>query len=118
MVAAAGLERAVGDKPVAAVGGGPSAGLVGRMALAGGLLGVAGGVEAPGPLTPWAAHPVRGAAEAGDQLSATATGGAGTGIVLHRGDSLEAGRATLEEGWCAGIPTVGSAGLSVGSERR
>src|SRR5689334_22711891 len=53
------------------------------MAVARRRLGVVRGVEPAGPVTPRAAHAVRGLAEAGDQLTAASAGGAGTGIMLH-----------------------------------
>src|SRR5690349_8610708 len=53
------------------------------MALAGGGLGVARGVETARAVAPGAADAVRLAAEAGDELAAAAAGGAGAGIVLH-----------------------------------
>ena len=58
---------------------------VGGMTLSGRRLGVTRGVEAPGALAPRAAHAVRLAAEAGDQLAGAAAGSAGAWIVLGGG---------------------------------
>jgi hypothetical protein len=65
--------------------GAPRAGLesaVRWVAVSRRRLGVVRGLEAAAAVAPRAAHAVRGAAEAGDQLAGAAAGGAGAGVVL------------------------------------
>ncbi len=81
-----------------------------------GRLRVARGVEAPGAVAPRAAHAVRLAAEAGDQLAAAAAGGAGAGIVLHGACRVLRSPAgpPSRRACCGLLAIVGSAGWSVG----
>ena len=87
------------------------------MALAGWSLRVVRRLEAAAALAPRAADAMRLAAEAGDQLSGAAAGGAGARIVVgHRRDARSPGARPTRSGPQPRMVTSGA--LSVGSARR